>query len=80
MTAPAYTHTIDLGLRLAFQCAVNRVLLATTRPKGRGGPMLSTAEMAVMERAYEQGISPEAFAAVVVALDKKAARRDGGGA
>lgn len=65
----------SLHAALDYQCRVNVVLLATTRPKGSrpGKPMLSPDEIAAMDFAMSIGTSPEAFAAMLVARDKAGA-------
>jgi hypothetical protein len=78
MNAPLIVHPSEyasnLQRELAYQSAVFTVLLATTRPKGtrRGQPMLSADEVAAMDLAMSMGLSPEGFAARIVAADKKA--------
>jgi hypothetical protein len=64
----------DLHSRLDYQCAVNRALLATTRPAGtRPDGLLSPTEMDEMETAYTLGLSAAGFAARLMARDKAGA-------
>ncbi len=60
-----------LGEQLTFQCEVNRILLATTRPRSatRDG-MLSKLEMQEMDAACREGVAPEAFAARLQERDR----------
>lgn len=79
MSAPLIIHPSEYSSRLqrelAYQSAVFTVLLATTRPKGtrRGQPMLSPDEVKEMDLAMSMGLSPEGFAARIVARDKASA-------
>lgn len=52
-----------LADEISFQCAVNKILLETTRPSNasRNG-MLTVSEMKELEQAYLTGDSPEEFA------------------
>lgn len=66
----------NLHAQLDYQCSVNAVLLATTRPKGRTGPLLTSDEMKEMDAAFTMGLSPKGFAAILVSRDKAKAATD----
>jgi hypothetical protein len=66
----------ELHAELDYQVAVNRVLLATTRP-ARSLPAPADhdrAEMDEMDLAYAMGLSAAGFAARLIARDKAGAQ------
>lgn len=70
VTPERSAYASDLCARLDYQGRVNGVLLVTTRPRTIPGPMLTREEFEEMELAFTMGLSPEGFAARLVARDK----------
>lgn len=71
-TMPRSAYARNLHDALNYQCAVNRILLASTRPKDRTphGPLLSADELVAMDAAFTMGVSPERFAEVLIERDR----------
>lgn len=76
MSAPAYVIApapkTSLYTPVDYQCAVNRALLASTRPLDRTDhrPLLSDAELDEMDTAYSLGLSAGDFATRLAARDR----------
>lgn len=73
-TMPRSAYARNLHDALNYQCAVNRILLASTRPKDRNphGPLLTSDELVAMDAAFTMGVAPEQFAALLVERDRAA--------